>query len=468
MSLFTSRHDESESGTPQAAFTRGSIIRHVVTASLASALGLLVLFSVDLVDIFFISLLGEAELAAAVGFAGTILFLCTSIGIAVVITVATTLSKLVGAGAREEAKRFYMHSLAYSLAISVPVTLLLFFFAGQILALLGAEGQTLRYATDYIRIILPVFPLTLFAFTNMAVLRAHGDFGLLTVCTLVAGAVTGVFDPLLIFYFDLGLHGAAIAALLSRISLFALTAYFVVTRYDFFSWPLTHGVRADRARYTSIFIPSLLSNIATPFGTGFVTNQMAQFGDSFVAGMSVIGRTTPVVFCVVFALSGAIGPIIGQNLGAKLFDRVRKTIGAALLFSTLYVLLASLTLWLVHGTIIETFRLTEGGALLLRFYTTFISLSFIFTGAIFIANAALNTLGRPTYATAINIFLNIGLLIPLALLGAYLGGPTGILVGQAASAAIACLFAFFVVRHVLSQTAHIGHRAVGSARQEQT
>ncbi|WP_315980934.1 hypothetical protein [Aliamphritea spongicola] len=57
-----------------AKFVQGSTFRHVSVMTLSSTVGLLALFAVDLVDMYFLSLLGQEELAAAIGFSGTLLF----------------------------------------------------------------------------------------------------------------------------------------------------------------------------------------------------------------------------------------------------------------------------------------------------------------------------------------------------------------------------------------------------------
>ena len=92
--------------------------------------------------------------------------------------------------------------------------------------------------------------------------------------------------------------------------------------------------------------PAVLTNLATPIGSGFVLRTMSQFGDSAVAGAAIMGRITPVAFAAVFALSGAVGPIVGQNAGAGLYDRVRSTLRNALVFNVVYVALVWLILWL--------------------------------------------------------------------------------------------------------------------------
>ena len=86
----------------KAVFTTGSIPRHIVVMTSASAVGLITLFSVDLVDMYFLSLLGEEELAAAIGFSGTLLFFLTAVGIGLQIAMGALV-------ARAEAPRAVAH-----------------------------------------------------------------------------------------------------------------------------------------------------------------------------------------------------------------------------------------------------------------------------------------------------------------------------------------------------------------------
>jgi Na+-driven multidrug efflux pump len=68
-----------------------------------------------------------------------------------------------------------------------------------------------------------------------------------------------------------------------------------------------------------------LTRIATPVGNAFVTGAILTCGGEAIAGWTVIQRIIPVASGLLFALSGAIGPIVGQNFGARRFDRIRST-----------------------------------------------------------------------------------------------------------------------------------------------
>ena len=82
--------------------------------------------------------------------------------------------------------------------------------------------------------------------------------------------------------------------------------------------------REDLRPVFDIAIPAMLTQLATPFAAAYLTRIAAQFGDEAVAAVAIINRLVPVAFGVIFSLSSAVGPIIGQNYGAGEFGRVRR------------------------------------------------------------------------------------------------------------------------------------------------
>ncbi len=452
MSLATTDTHESDTVSPKARFTEGSTMRHVISASTTSAVGLVALFFVDLLDIFFIGLLGEAELAAAVGFAGSVSFFTLSLAIASSIAITTTISRLEGANNGLRARSFFRNTAFYTLVLTIPLAFVLFIFAEPILSLLGARGSTLEYAVEYFRIVIPTFPFLAMGIAASAVLRAKGQFRLAMYVTLLGGVVNAVLDPLFIFGFDWGLSGAALAAATSRISICAI-GFFLLYRSGFLDGEREPGLFQDVREYARVFIPAALSNLSTPVGSAFVITQLARYGDSYVAGASVLGRITPVLFGVIFALSGAIGPIIGQNLGAQKYDRVLSAFRDAIMFTLYYVAGASIILFFVRHLLVEQFSLSAEGAGLVLFYATFLGWSFAFAGMVFVANAALNALDKAALATTINMLRNIVFLIPFVYIGGRIGGPEGILVGQAIGLVLIGIFAIMVAYREIKKVA---------------
>ncbi len=444
-------------GQGGAGFTEGSILKHIVTTTLYGAIGLMTLFLVDLADLYFLSLLGQEELAAAVGYAGTLLFFSTSICIGFAIGTAAMVARNIGAGRREEAERLVLHNALATLVLTIPVAVVGFIYAPEFLAALGAEGRTLELAIVYLRIIFPSMPLLALAMAGGGVLRANALPRLAMWSTVGGGLVNAVLDPILIFGFGLDIVGAALGSVGARIAVFAIAWYGVVKRAQVLGRFQAPYFLSDTWPFLAVAMPAIATNLATPIGNSIMIKALATHGDDTVAGFAIVSRIIPVAFGTIFALSGAIGPIVGQNYGAERYDRVRTALWTAMAFSTLAVLLPALAFYLLEGQIARVFHATPGAAEVINIFASGVTLSFIFVGALFVANAAFNNLGRPLWATLSNWGrATIGTL-PLVWLGDRYFGVTGILWGQGLGGVIFGIAAFVAALWLVHRRKLVAH-----------
>lgn len=440
---------------PKGKFVSGNIFRHIVVMSSTNAVGLTALFLVDLADLFFISLLGEIELAAAVGYAGTIAFFTTSISIGLSIAMSALVSRAIGQRNREKARRLVINILVTGFIISTLVAALAWLFTPELVSLLGAQGKTHAFAVDYLHILLPSLPILAVAMGAGAALRSVGDAKRAMYSTLAGGGVNAMLDPLFIFGFGWGLHGAAIASVAARIAVAWVAIYGVIHihqllgRFNFREWI------EDQKEIFAVAFPAMTTNVATPLGNAYVTMMIASFGDSYVAGWAVIGRVSPVAFGMIFAMSGAIGPIIGQNFGANLFDRVTLAMKRAIQFTCCFVTVMALIIYLLQAQIIQLFNAQGDAAELIRFYCTWLCISFIFNGLLFIANAAFNNLGYPTTSTVMNIGKATIGTIPLVYFGGLWFGAIGVVAGQAIGAVLFGMIAWLWAQRILNRLASV-------------
>jgi len=413
-----------------AKFVQGSILRHILVMSSTAAIGISALFVVDLLDIFFLSLLGEQELAAAVGYAGTISFFTTSIGIGLSIALGALVSRAIGAKEIKKAKRLLLNSAVVTLLVSIVVAIVVFVSIPQLLALVGATGKTEELAASYLYILVPSMPLICLAMALGSALRAVGDAKLSMISTLVGGGVNAIFDPIFIFMFAMGIQGAAIASVLARIAVLIVAARGVIVKHDLFGqFNKAHFIEDLRPIF-AIAGPAMLTNVATPIGNAVVTRAVADFGDSYVAGWAILGRIIPVSFGMIFALSGAIGPIVGQNFGAKEFDRVKESLTRAIQFCCAYVLAVSVLLFFSRNLIVDVFDMKGDAADLILFFCRYIAVFFVFSGILFVANASFNNLGKAKYSSLFNVGKATVGTVPFVYFGAQWGGAYGVLIGQ--------------------------------------
>jgi Na+-driven multidrug efflux pump len=180
----------------------------------------------------------------------------------------------------------------------------------------------------------------------------------------------------------------------------------------------------------AIALPAVLTNLAAPVAGAFMNGVLAPFGDEAIAANAIITRLVPVAFGFVFALSAAVGPVISQNLGARNIVRVRRTLVDSLIVTAAAVVLAWVILALARNGISFIFHAKEETADLVSFFCLVIAGTWIFHGALLVANASFNNLGAPALATAFNWGKSTLGTIPFALVGVQMGGVKGALIGQ--------------------------------------
>ena len=207
--------------------------------------------------------------------------------------------------------------------------------------------------------------------------------------------MNAILDPILIFGLDLELTGAALASVAAQVVIGVTAVISIIRYYNGFIRPVPAPLLRDMHPIAAIAVPAILTQFATPIGQAYVTRSMAEFGEAAVAGMAI-------AFGVIFALSGAIGPIIGQNYGAGQQDRVRGAFRDGLIFTAVVVVVMSGLLFLLRPALGALFDLDGISQTIVFLFAGSLSLLFFFNGVIFVANAVFNNLGHPYYSILVN------------------------------------------------------------------
>jgi Na+-driven multidrug efflux pump len=269
---------------------------------------------------------------------------------------------------------------------------------------------------------------------------------------------TAILDPVFIFGFGLGVTGAAIGGVIARFTIVAVGLKAAVFKHDLVARTSRKAAHQDLRLVMAIAIPAILTNLATPVANAYATRVFAQFGEAAVAAFAIVDRLNPMAFGALFALSSSVGPIMGQNLGAKLIGRVRQVLTDCLRFTLVYVVTVSMMLWLAAPLITRIFDAQDETAKLITFICTYSGMLWLFLGAIFVANAAFNNLGFPLLSTLFNWGRATLGTLPFMTIGAARFGPEGGYIGMIAGSAlfgIAAVIAAYAVTGRLAKDQNV-------------
>ncbi len=415
----------------QGRFLQGSTMGHVLRMTLSGTAGISFLFIVDAANLFWISSLGETRLVAAMGFAFALQYFSISFGIGLMIATTALVSRAIGQGRRGEAREIAASSLVISALLQSFVAFVMVVYRHELVAMVGAEGETAALTSRYLLMTLPSLPIMAVGMIGGATLRAEGDAFRAMLTTMGPGALALIFDPILIFILDLGLDGAALAFWLSRIAMAVIAMSFVIKTHNLLARPSIRHVKKTVRPFAKIAGPTILTQLATPFGSFLLTTVIAGFGDSAVAAWAVINRLTVLAFGGIFSLSGAVGGIFGQNFGAGKIDRLYMIYRDGLIFCLVYPVLIWGLLVGLNDIIVDLFGVDKDAEKILWAFTHIGAAAFTLTGMSFVAMAAFNNLGSPIYSSMINWVREGVASLPLALWFAALYGASGVIYAQA-------------------------------------
>ena len=205
----------------------------------------------------------------------------------------------------------------------------------------------------------------------------------------------------------------------------------------------------------AIGFPAIMANLATPVGSAYTIRVFSDIGEAAIAAGAIIDRVTPVAFGVIFALTGSIGPIIGQNFGARQMGRVKRALTNSFILSIGYVLFAWGLLALAAPWLIFAFDAKGESAAYVTFYCQYGVVAWLFLACLFVANTAFNNLGFPVLTMVFNWGRATLGTIPFVTMGARYGGVQGGLIGIALGCAV---FGLIAVASAYAATARLATR----------
>lgn len=426
-----------------------SLPRQIYSMTWPMVIGLLSMMSFQLVDSIFIGRLGVEPLAIA-GY--TIPIYQLIIGFQVGIGIATTalISQHLGAGNEDEAKALATTILAVGSAVIASLSLLIWFFRAQVLSLLGADLALLPLAEELWRIFLISSVVGAFLYFGYSICRAHGNTLLPGIGMVITSLLNIALDPLFIFYFELGLAGAAYATLCS----FGLGILLTFPRIMRERWIelCAHGY--SRFQHTkailTIAIPAMTSQMMPAAAAVGATYLVSSFGTEVVAAWGMGTRIEFFSIVLVLALTMSLPPMIGRNFGSGDYHQIDTTVRLAMKFVLGWQLLLAIAGFSFAKELSTVMSGRPEVAESLFWIIVLIPFSYGFLGVCMICVSVCNAIASPQRALWISFARLFMFYLPCLYLGAYFYDEQGLFAGAAIGNVGAGIFGWHLYRQRLN------------------
>lgn len=424
-----------------AKFTSGPVVHHLIRVTLANSVSLLSLYVVDILAMYWLSRSQDAHVLAAIGLVSILQFLVISICLGLSSAMMTLISRHVGAGQPDSARTVATSSLVGMLCLAAVVAVALMVFGSAALSLLGAKDRVLDLAIGYLRLLAPAFVIMAMGQICVYVLLAHGHSSRAMTVVLSGTVVVAVLDPIFIVGLGWGLDGAAAAYAIARTVALCMGLAFIARHQLMRASPLADSL-AELRSVIALAVPTIVSNLAPGFAVAYVFSKLSLYGPEILASATVIDRILQFSFGAFFALPGAIAPVLGQNLGARLYERVQSTIRWGAVLVVAFGVSVSVLLIALSGLIASVFHLTPAGHDLVLLFCWTGGAAWTLIGLQFVALPTFNVMRKPVFSAAANWSRATVGTVPFVLIGAFYWGAGGVLVGQLVGNAIVAVVVF--------------------------
>lgn len=396
----------------------GNVIKVLAILSLPMIAANFAQTALGLIDMYWVGTLGSGAVSA-VGTASFYLNLATAVATLITVGTGVKYAQHLGAGNKEKANKYFSSSIIITLIISTLYFTVIYIFSGELISFYGiSDVEVVEKSIGYLKASLFGTPFLFMSLTLTALLTSKGKTKSIFISNVVALVINSILDPIFIYGFrnvipSMGVVGAAWATNIARLVTFFILAYSI--RHDFkesFSLDFTSK---ETITTLKLGIPVATQRIIFIFISMYLAKIIAQFGTEAIAAQKIGLQIESITYVTIGGLQGSLVAFIGQNYGARKFERVKEGYNKALLlaigFSAATTILFLLFPRQLVGIFIDEKEVIEVGV----GYMQAIGISQMFMCMEYITVGVFNGIGK-TYVPPIVSIVFTALRIPLALL----------------------------------------------------
>jgi putative MATE family efflux protein len=401
--------------------TTGSLTRHLLKTTSFMLVTMLFQTLYVLVDLYWVGRLGT-EAVAAVAISGNLMFVVLAATQMLAVGTTTFVSHAVGRKDRDRATVVFNQAQVLSLLVGVM------FFAATMATrstyarLMSADALTMRLTDEYLAWMIPAMGLQFALIAMGAGLRGTGNFRPGMVVQTATVVINLVLAPFLIFGWGtglvLGVAGAAIASFVAILIGVAWMVLYFIPADSYLKFRL-HQWRPDFDLWRSML------KVGLPSGAEFalmavylviVYTVTRPFGAAAQAGFGIGMRIIQACFMPVVALGFAVGPVAGQNFGARQAARVKQTFRDAAVLAGGGMLLLAVAVWLGGDVMVRAFSNDPEVVAVGVEYLNIVAFNFVASGIIFVSSSMFQAMGNTMPSLITSVARIVIIAVPVVIL----------------------------------------------------
>lgn len=406
--------------------TTGSVTRHLLKTTSFMLVTMIFQTLYFLVDLYWVGRLGK-EAVAAVAVAGNLTFFVLAATQMLSVGTTTLVSHAAGRKDHARANVVFNQSILLGLASALLFLVIARTFRSAYAEALAADAKTTQLAGDYLAWFIPAMALQFPMVSMASALRGTGNFKPGMVVQTATVIINIVLAPVLIFGWpagpELGVPGAAVATFVAvAVGTGWLAAYFRgSSAYLHFrpgEWKPQMPMWAEMLK---VGLPAGAEFALMAVNLLVIYTVSRRFGSAAQAGFGIGMRIVQAFFLPIVALGIAVAPVAGQNVGARMSQRVRDTFRSAALLASGYMAVAGALCMAGSATFIAVFSDDPGVIAIGDEYLQIIAWNFVASGVVFVASSMFQALGNtvpPLVTSFARTFLSA---VPVVLLSSLTG-----------------------------------------------
>lgn len=341
-------------------FERMPISKAVITLVIPTIISQIITVVYNMADTFFIGQMNDPNQVAAATLVMPPFLMLTGIANIFGIGGSSLISRSLGAGDKEKAKKCASFSIWTSIAVALIYGILIYLLRPVIFPFLGADANTYGYCTDYVLWTLGIGSVPTVLNACLAhLVRAEGYSKEASLGVALGGILNIILDPILMFPLKMGLIGAAVATMLSNV---IATVYFVLLlhknkEHTVIKFPIKNYSCQDGIPKEILLVgfPSFVMIVMSIISNTVLNKLVVSYSNQAIAGMGIAKKIDMLAFAIANGMTQGVLPLIGYNYASKNRSRLHLAIKTSFIYSVSVAVVGAIFLFLCAVPVVRFF-----------------------------------------------------------------------------------------------------------------